>query len=587
VTAGGVSRMATERWAAVLAALAPLGSVSALSDRVWLVFVPLGVIAQLTEAATFGTSPTAWALVGIVATLVMGIGFRIARRVVRHIPAPGPLRILAVLLVLGSVRSTAVDVAAVGLDLRDPAGVLYRLAAPIFNLAMLAVIAYAVSRYDSHRAVVAELEATRLRLLDLERTTDVQRIRTEAELAGAVRATVDPALASLDAALVEVAAGSTAGPVLRDLERLIETEIRPLSHRLATDEAEVADPVGAGDDGVLAPVPLPARFPIGDGIRPAVAAALFVAALIPTALRDLPPTDTATYLAAAVVYTLATLSVIRRLIGRFELPIPVVVLVVVAIHLVLGRLTVPAIAAVGIATPVGIALGTGGVMALIGAMTVGTALVDARRAASEAARLEAIARLQASVALIRRHRQLARRRLAYALHGGLQGALHAAAVRLTEASVVDAAIVDAIRADIAAAAARIAGSRPDNGPGRTRRTIDELVTVWQDERTIRVALDPAAEVVLVRDPDADEAMAEVLREAVNNALRHGGASVVDVRIAPADPGTLAIEVRDDGRGWPSDAPPGAGCRLFDELCRTWTHGDGAPGTVVRATVAAD
>ena len=591
MTAAGWSRGTTDRWAALRAVLAPIGSPGALSDRVWLIFVPLGLAAQaLSESTTFGGPVGAWALAGAVGMVALALVFRVARRLLRGVPEPGPARILVVFALAGLARTMTVAVCAVALDLRDGLDLQYRLVSPVFNVAMLGVIASAVCRHDAHRAVVEDLERTRDRLVGLEQTMDAQLARTEAELAGAVRATVSPALAALDAALRDVAAGSTAGPVLASLERLVATEIRPLSHRLAEEEPAQAALIGADARAVTARVPLPGRLRLGEGIRPLFVAAILLATAIPTAVRDLPPVGILPYLLVTAIYLLLAFELVRRLAGRIELPTPAAVAVVVAVHAIVGWLVVPVVRAVGLVTPVGLTGVAAVTAALVGAMTVGTVLVDARRAATEAEREALNVRLAASVTRLERRRHLARRRLAYVLHGALQGALHVAAMRLTAAKTPDAAVVDAVRADIAAAYAQIDGPR-DPGDGlRTTRVLDEMAVLWQDDGQLRTELGPGVETALAGDRDADDALGEVLREAVNNAIRHGRATTVEVRLAVAGSGAddparaVTITVRDDGTGGMNGERTGLGTRLYDELCRDWSLDRDADGTTFRGSV---
>lgn len=592
MTAAGRRSGVSGRWARARAGIAPLGCDSALSDRVWLIFVPLGLASQtLSEAVAFGGSVGAWALAGLAGMVTLALVFRLARRVFRDTPDPGPTRILAALAAAGLARTMTVAVVAVALDLREGIDLAYRLVSPIFNVAILGVIAYAVCRHDAHRAVVADLERTRRRLVDLERSMDAQLARTEAELAGAVRATVAPALGELDTALRDVAAGTDAGPVLASLERLVETEIRPLSHRLAADEPGAATDDGSGGtDAVPARVPLPARFRLGDGIRPAVVAILLLASAIPTAVRDLPPEGILPYLAMTAVYLLVTLEVLRRALGRIELPTPTGVVVVVGLHALVGWVAVPVIRGVGVATPVGLTGVAAVTAALVGAMTVGTLLVDARRAASEAERASVNMRVAASVTRLERRRHLARRRLAYILHGALQGALHVAAIRLTAAGRPDAALVETVRSEIAAAYAQIESRRAPGDGLRTTRTLAEIALVWGADRTIRAETDPRVEAALAVDPDADEALGEVIREAVNNAIRHGRASTVEVRLALAGSGAGApaqaveVRVRDDGTGNLGGARTGLGSRLYDAVCPGWSLARDGDGTTFRGSV---
>jgi signal transduction histidine kinase len=75
---------------------------------------------------------------------------------------------------------------------------------------------------------------------------------------------------------------------------------------------------------------------------------------------------------------------------------------------------------------------------------------------------------------------------------------------------------------------------------------------------LRLALGSAVTARL--SPAQARELAHVVREAVSNAVRHGGARGVRVRLA-AGAGGARLTVRDDGAGFdPSTAPPGHGLR---------------------------
>ena len=99
----------------------------------------------------------------------------------------------------------------------------------------------------------------------------------------------------------------------------------------------------------------------------------------------------------------------------------------------------------------------------------------------------------------------------------------------------------------------------------------------------------AMQPVVVPTPDG-RLTGEVLREAVNNAIRHGRASTVEIRLALTAPGAddvapaVTIAVRDDGRGGGVVGPGGLGSRLYDELCRDWSLERDVSGTTFRGSI---
>jgi len=257
----------------------------------------------------------------------------------------------------------------------------------------------------------------------------------------------------------------------------------------------------------------------------------------------------------------------------------------------MGSLAFGLVGAIGLPRPVGI---TGSVVfffALFGAGIVADVLIQSRRRLHELELEQEVTRLDELLALIRRRERLVRRRLAFVLHGSLQGALHAAALKITEASEIDQGVVEGIRLDLAVALSFLDGSPRAGDSTRTSETIDELTSVWDGSRQVTASLDHATEQALAADADADEAIAEVIREAVNNAFRHGKAGIVEIEVvmstglSPAGSRQIAISVRDDGSGYPVESTPGLGSALLDELCNSWSLVNEEGCTFLRAIVA--
>lgn len=574
------------------ASLAPLGARSALSNRVPLFFFPVAFASQVSaDAAKNGGHIALWAATGLVGFGALFVGFVLARRVLGEHADPGLARVFAVFALVGVARSLTVGLLAVGLGVLPQLDIAYRLAGGIvYAPALLAVVAYAVSRHDAHAALVSELEGRRAALLVVEQDLDRARARAEDQLVVAVRASIDPALQAFDVALEEAAARKRPSTALAALTHLIDGEVRPLSHRLASETPDPPTfddlPPAAG----AAHVPLPLRFPPAAGIRPLIAALLFTAAATPSALRDLEPAGVAAYLCAIPVIVVSALLVLRRILRPLVLPTRLAVALVVVVHGVLGFAILPLLEAAGIVTPEGIQLTGTVITALIGAMTIATPLVDAGRSGTEAELTLTVEQLQRSVERMRRRRWLAQRRLAHVLHGSLQGTLYAAAMELAESSEPVQGTIDGIRERIGMAVERLNSDGAAGESTPLSSTLEELLGTWGERRHVRIAIDADTEEVLATDRDAEEAVALVVREAVVNAMRHGRAQEVDVAVTLAggvsgSSPRIEVVVRDDGVGWTEESSRGLGSALFTELCAEWGYVAGGDGTVFTGNVA--
>ena len=570
----------------------PLSSPSVYSDRVWLIFAPAEFVAQiLVDAGAFGSSVTGWAAASGAGLGVVWLGLVMARRHARTCDtALQPWAVVATFLGLALARSLTVGVVAQVLGLTPSFDIIYRVLSVGFGAVLLATIAVVVAQHDAHRDVVDELEERRESLEILEETMDAQLARAASDLSAAVRETLAPALAALDEALASIRARPDVAAVVDDLQHLLEDEVRPMSHRIALEEptqAPVRRPVAHGG---FAPVPLPARIPLNMGFRPGLLAMGIVAAAAGTAARDLTPADAVAYLAVLGVYMWLVMDVARRLAGSRDVPTAAGVVLTFGYYLLVGATDLPLFNAVGLSTPRALQVPSLVTAVLAGTLLLALPLVQARRSATEAERTRVVERLAVSVAFVRRRRALARRRLAALLHGSLQGALHAAVWRLTDGPMPSQDDIETIRADIDAAFRRIGDVLPPGDHLHTDRTLDAITWTWRGRRHVVANVDPAARELLAADRDADEAVGEVVQEAVNNAFRHGRAKrvAVDLRWRQGAPGQgrarVEIAVWNDGAPWHDVERTGMGTALYDELCLTWDHTSDARGTTLRASV---
>jgi len=151
----------------------------------------------------------------------------------------------------------------------------------------------------------------------------------------------------------------------------------------------------------------------------------------------------------------------------------------------------------------------------------------------------------------------AARAVAYELHGGAQARLFAGALALEEA---------ADTGDVAALNEALAGVRgvletPLSVP-RVQTSIEaavaEAVAAWQGLCDVGVAVDGAlnGDAVTVR---------HVVDEALVNAVRHGGARRVEVRVGAGGEGRVRIEVHNDGVSPAEGARSGLGSAMFDHV----------------------
>ena len=183
---------------------------------------------------------------------------------------------------------------------------------------------------------------------------------------------------------------------------------------------------------------------------------------------------------------------------------------------------------------------------------------------------------------LRREKQ----RLAATVHGDLQSILMAAALRLQHPDTTrqDAlSIVSEARATIARTLdeARVAESV---WPG-LEELCQRLVDSWSGVVEVTCQTDPLAREVVDHNQDLAETVWQVAREAVTNAVKHGRARSVNVKVGVSEDGHfLSFSAVDDGTCDGTDELRGGGSRLFDAVSENWTRLSGDTGTALELSI---
>lgn len=232
---------------------------------------------------------------------------------------------------------------------------------------------------------------------------------------------------------------------------------------------------------------------------------------------------------------------------------------------VLGGFGLAALVAPGTADAVGIPLLTAGVVWMsfvtLGSSIISAALnirsVIAHDLASAGTR-EYIEELSGSGL-----KTVSQRRLATQLHGSIQSKLLGLAAmmehRRATAEEIDTALGEILHG------LEHSGVE-DTSTSQVAPTLGDLVGGW--EGILQVTVDESSREVLDSLFVRQAEVAEILREALSNAYRHGAATAVTIRATEEPGGVVTLEVLDNGYG-PRDGEPGLGSVLLDQ----WTGSD--------------
>lgn len=178
------------------------------------------------------------------------------------------------------------------------------------------------------------------------------------------------------------------------------------------------------------------------------------------------------------------------------------------------------------------------------------------------------------------------RHLAQLVHGDVQSRITAVALSLRYHNASDAEAAQKIAELVSYCKAVLSGnSNPES--------IDEYLAgakeLWAGTLQINVNDSELALDKLRKDETGNMVAVEIIREAISNAVRHGGAKTVDIAMQLKDPSTKTITIRidNDGISEKAELVPGFGSKLLDQLTTSWSLRRGPRGIRLEAEIPLD
>jgi hypothetical protein len=181
------------------------------------------------------------------------------------------------------------------------------------------------------------------------------------------------------------------------------------------------------------------------------------------------------------------------------------------------------------------------------------------------------------------------RALARALHGPLQSAVNAAALRIDGAvrsGSVTTELVDAERTSILDALGYLPTAVADRIPD-IELDFRRIQGTWAGLCEIDIAMSDAVLACIAADPACSSAVTDIVTESCANAIRHGRATQISVSITQPDSQRL-VTIVIDNEGTPPDParPTGLGATLIADVALEWrldTRPNGARITAILPT----
>jgi two-component sensor histidine kinase len=430
-------------------------------------------------------------------------------------------------------------------------GSLFRVPTSLITMALsLAVLTFSWATYQSHREAISQLrlETDQLSaaLARVESETQQQDLRD-----------VSRVTAEIVAELKRIELNPAANQI-EDIERLVNEQVRPLSRKHALD-LESWEPSQV----------TPRRLSFGKTWNELNPASRFPSFwfLVPLSLTTVPAVYVEYGLVEAIeiaVFSLAALSAALYLgtkIAKLWLPKLSSPWRELAFTALLFAIVIPGVVATYLSLLSTPRPGTYVVIGLIGfplfswVLTLGSALLrDLENRRDELARVES--ELRWAIARVNLLSWYTRGVVARLLHGPIQNSLQVSLMKLQRARSIEVDDVISELSERIHQAQLISEKDSGQDPDITQLLL-ESEALWSEVAEASIEFDDAVTSALAKDRAAGGIVLDLCNEQFSNAIRHGGATEVHIKLSIAGPGLIKLQVDQNG-STPNNLPePGA------------------------------
>jgi signal transduction histidine kinase len=430
-----------------------------------------------------------------------------------------------------------------------------------------------------HEKTLAELEIEKAELDEL-RGGIRERIRLQrADLLKRVQSVLAPVVDDVKTQLQ-----SSPGELSHRLRDVVETVVRPLSHDIGKG-SKVDDEVGVISNRAAfanAKSRFPSRLSAGAMIVPELTG--FATASIAIAANAINFPEQAllgSLISLASVYVGYKFfqKVLQRVWVHFVLALLISIVSAVAVALFTGYM----LSLVNLELPLPLLLQFILSQIVLTLITFYMQFVRTQRRDAEVEMTRVVSDLAILNSQLRQEVWLNRRRIASILHGSVQAALYASAIKLAKSQQPTQTEIEDVQRDITAAINKL-----ESGEG-TENFVDvlrQIKEVWEGAVEVELPeMTPQILNQLESNQVASACASEVVREAVSNAVKHGKAEHVVIALEQTNPHLLGITVTNDGQPLPAEIEAGYGSTILDEVAFAWQLENRGGFTVLGAAIA--
>jgi len=545
-----------------------LGLRSSLSFRLVLLSIfPCALSPIFIDRANYGGSNLLWLSLILVAHTGFSICILIAGKLI-HRSGDGqshPVGTLLAFLFAQGIRGSILGFSTVFLGFSDDPKLAFRiLSGGVFISTVLSVIAISIAIYDQHSNLVIDLEEKSSDLFELQASLDSRLKAAGANLREFARQVVSPRVDQIDQLLTSLKAGGNKNDAIKEMQNYVDNELRPLSHQIAHDNS--LSELNLVASKARKRFKLPSDVNLSTSMRPYVTTMLFFITYAAAAQRTMTFVEALPFNFISTVLLIIYFTFFKWIFRNSEIALIVGLPIGLAVFAIVGPLVLYIESFINIQRPEYIGTATIFVGTIYGMSNLGYTILTSQRTQMVSDLTQVNENLETTISLLRQKEWIARRQVGYVMHGSLQSSLNAAVLQLGSSADPSAELIESVRSDISKALARVSSDSEHSHSFEQAK--DEITKIWAGAIQINWMVDPKALAQIQRNPETSECLAEVVREAVSNAAKHGLATQIEIVVKIED-SLIFIEVEDNGKSSNTGKTQGLGCELFDDLCSQW------------------
>lgn len=546
-----------------------LGLRSSLGLRVINLFIiPSALSPLFIDRGTYGGSYFIWFGIISLAHLSFAIALLICRQIIhgnrKH--ESHPIKTLIAFFFAQSIRGSVLGLSIVNLGFTDDPKLLFRIGSGgVFIATILSILAISVAVFDVHSNLVRNLEARTIELESVRESMEDRLQVADENLRTFAIQVISPRISQIDEQLAALKSGGDRGLALEQLRHYVDDELRPFSHQIAHDSINSLDSNFSEQN--VKRFQIPKQISIANSLRPFISTSLFQVALFSAAQRSMTVVEALPVALFTILFILFYFISLQKIFAGRKLSTLPGAIIGLTLFAIVGPLSLIISELLGLETPEHIKIAVIFVGLVFGAANFGFTLLTSQRTEMANQLSEAIEQLASVVSILRQQEWIARRRVSYVMHGTLQSSLYAAVLKLGANSSPSPEMIDQIRSEISHALDRIWQDRSVDYSFAMAQ--QEITNIWEGTVQVNWKLADGVSQALDTNPTTAECLGEVVREAVSNASRHGGADWVKIQISIEDKRVL-VTALDNGSSTNTEKTQGLGSELMSDVCGSWS-----------------